>query len=120
MSLPPVVALLPPPVLELVTTTGDDDGGNRRKACLEDIERVVRHVAADDDRGGYRLGMGIAFRLDAQVIVTGRNRGNRHAVVLAAFGPVTVAIAAMIVADLAAEVVGVARVAVDERVVEID
>ena len=63
---------------------------------------------------------GVGFRLDAQVIMSGRDAGHDYRVASAAFGPGAVAVAAGIVADFAAEVPGLAGVLVDQRIVQVD
>src|SRR5580692_4575161 len=64
--------------------------------------------------------LGIDFRLDAQIIMTGWNAGENDAVFLTALSPGTIAVVAVVVADLAAEVPSLLGIIVNQRVVQID
>src|SRR5712692_6863797 len=62
----------------------------------------------------------ISLRLNAQIVVAGRDAGNHDGVILFAFAPGAIAIIAGVVAYLAPEVPGLSGVLIDERVIQIN
>src|ERR1700740_2741639 len=96
---------------------GDSDGREqeRQKSYAEKTEHG--NIAFHFDRIAYRRMLGIDFRFDAQIIMTGRDAREDDTIFLTALGPRAVAVVAVVVADFAAEVPGLLGVIIDQRVV---
>src|SRR5262249_9025095 len=80
----------------------------------------LRYVTLESDRVIDRAVIKIALRFNSQVVVSGRHTGDRYRVVSAAFGPGSVRVIAVVITDLAAKVIAMAGVLVNERVIQIN
>src|ERR1700722_4278798 len=78
------------------------------------------YIAANGNRVADRRMSRVAFRFDAQIIMSRRDARYDDVILAAALGPIAVAVSAGVVADFASEIPRAAGVLIDERVIQVD
>src|SRR5260370_11189270 len=107
-------------MLEVHGTPSNEAGGDQKRQCAESEEGYLGDITGESDAVINLATKEIALRLHAQVIVPRRHARHSDSVLLLAFGPETVFVVAMVVADFAAEVDGLTGVFIDLRVVKVN
>src|SRR6266852_5985951 len=112
-----VIAFGPAGPLKGVSAEGNDDDRHEQCKKGDAVDSEDGYVMGDVN-GVRNIGKRrISLRLNAQIVVAGRDAGDHNGVILFAFSPGTVAVVAGVVAHFAAEVPGLSGVLIDERIV---
>src|SRR5713101_8923415 len=101
-----MIALGPARPLKSVSAEGNDDYRREQSEKGDAVDSEDGHVMGDVDGVGNARKRRIGLRLDAQIVMAGRDARDHHGVIPLAFGPGTVAVVAGVVAHFAAKVPG--------------
>src|ERR1700738_4586952 len=115
-----MIAFGPAGPLKSVGAKGNDDYRHEQSEKGDAVDSEDGHIMGDVDSVRNAGKCRIGFRLNAQVVVAGRDAGDHDGVMLFPFGPGTIAVVAGVVAHFAAKVPGLSGVLVDERIVQIN
>src|SRR5712664_458696 len=108
-----MVTLGPARALKSVGAEGNDDNRQEQSEKGDAVNSQDRHVAGHVDGVQKARKQRISLRLNAQIVVTGRDTGNNDGVSLLPLAPGTIAVVAMVIAHFAAKVPGLSGVLID-------
>src|ERR1700694_3617569 len=115
-----MIALGPSGPFKGVGAKGNDNYWHEQSEKGDAVDSEDGHVMSDVDgvrNAGERR---ISLRLNAKIIVAGRDAREHDVVILLALSPGTVAVVAGVVTHFAADVPGLPTVLIDERIVQIN
>jgi len=90
-------------------------GGSKSRSAAIKKNRDGRDIAIHLKRVMHRSCSDCHLRLHAQVVMSGRNRGNHGGVRPAALAPTAITITSVVIAGFPTEVIGFAVLFIDQR-----